>query len=94
MSHQDDVRAFIKADADRLGLGLREYCRRFGITYTSLRGYDLDPDVAEREATYDALDVIDNGEDRLERQMLGGWDDSAYTDHLAMLRAKKEAGGT
>lgn len=87
--HDRDVLAYIKDDARKRGLGLREYCRTFGITYTSLRGDDLDLDAASREADLDALDIEDDGQEKLERQMLGGWDDSPFLDHLAYLREKK-----
>ena len=36
----EDVLSIFKADAKRLGLGLREYCRQFGIEYESLGGRD------------------------------------------------------
>lgn len=39
-----DAAEFFKQDAKRLGIGLREYCRRFGIEYESLGGRDkVDP---------------------------------------------------
>lgn len=86
--HDRDVLAYIKDDARIRGLGLREYCRRFGITYTTLRGNDFDLDLAMREVELGALDIEDDGQDRMERQMLGGWDDSAFTEHLAYLRTR------
>lgn len=91
-THDRAVLDFIKEGAAREGIGLRAYCRKYGIIYTSLRGVDQDLDAAEREADLDALEISDDGQGRLERHMLGGWDDEAYRAHLAGLRRPRENG--
>lgn len=54
----DDVLSIFKADAKRLGLGLREYCRQFGIEYESLGGRDrVDPLTKHKHVDYRTCDV-------------------------------------
>jgi hypothetical protein len=53
-----DALKIFKADAKRLGLGLREYCREFGIEYESLGGRDrTDPLTKHRHIDYRTCDV-------------------------------------
>ena len=54
----EDVLSIFKADAKRLGLGLREYCRQFGIEYESLGGRDkVDPLTKHKHVDYRTCDV-------------------------------------
>jgi hypothetical protein len=54
----EDVLSIFKADAKRLGLGLREYCRQFGIEYESLGGLDrVDPLTKHEHIDYRTCDV-------------------------------------
>jgi len=49
---------FFKEDAKRLGLGLREYCRQFGIEYESLGGRDrVDPLTKHEHIDYRSCEV-------------------------------------
>jgi hypothetical protein len=53
-----DASDFFKEDAKRLGLGLREYCRKFGIEYESLGGLDrVDPLTKHEHRDYRTCDV-------------------------------------
>lgn len=45
-------------------------------------------DHCPRLALYGEDDCPEDDQDKLERQMLGGWDDSAFLEHLAYLRAR------
>lgn len=38
---RDKPEKYFKEEARRLGIGIREYCRRFGIVYSTLIGRDV-----------------------------------------------------
>lgn len=60
MPKQDEANAtdFFKEDAKRLGLGLREYCRQFGIEYESLGDRDrVDPLTKHTHVDYRSCEV-------------------------------------
>lgn len=53
-----DAVDYFKQDARRLGLGLREYCRQFGIEYESLGGRDrVDPLTKHTHVDYRKCEV-------------------------------------
>jgi hypothetical protein len=53
-----DAADFFKEDAKRMGIGIREYCRRFGIEYESLGGLDKkDPLTKHEHMDYRTCDV-------------------------------------
>ena len=58
MTRRDSALELFKADAKRLGLGLREYCRKFGIEYESLGGRDrVDPLTKHTHVNYRTCEV-------------------------------------
>jgi hypothetical protein len=53
-----DASDFFKEDAKRLGVGLREYCRMFGIEYESLGGMErTDPLTKHTHKDYSKCEV-------------------------------------
>jgi hypothetical protein len=44
-----DAAEFFKEDAKRMGIGIREYCRRFGIEYESLGGLEKKEPLTKHE---------------------------------------------
>jgi len=58
MTLKDSALRWFKEDAKRLGLGLREYCRKFGIEYESLGGRDrVDPLTRHTHVDYRRCEV-------------------------------------
>jgi hypothetical protein len=58
VTRKDSALEWFKADAKRLGLGLREYCRQFGIEYESLGGRDkVDPLTKHTHVDYRTCEV-------------------------------------
>lgn len=53
------VLELVSKDADEQGIGLREYCRRYGLVYSSLRGFEIDQD-ARRHELYGGLMTPDD----------------------------------
>lgn len=58
MKQKPDASDFFKEDAKRLGMGLREYCRKFGIEYESLGGLEkTDPLTKHKHINYATCEV-------------------------------------
>lgn len=78
------------------GLSVREYERIHGVFLSTgtRRPMGRAADIRAREVRLiDVGPFPDDGQERLEHHMLGEWDDSAFTDHLASLRPRDAGSG-
>jgi hypothetical protein len=82
----DAALEWFRQDQKASGLSVREYERLHGVFLS-------DPDEPRPLGRLSDISMhetpMSEGQDKLERQMLGSWDDSAYSEHLAHLRSRR-----